>query len=48
MRAKGKLTIFFKRLAQPIKSIVVHVMGKVEVWVKQWTKPCTESLVVEI
>jgi transposase InsO family protein len=38
--------MFFKRLAQQIKSIVVHVMGKVEAWVKQWTKPRTESLVV--
>ena len=38
--------MFFNRLAQHIKSIVVHVMGKVEAWVKQWTKPRTESLVV--
>jgi hypothetical protein len=43
---KGKLTMFFTRLAQQIKSIVVHVMGKVDAWVKQWTKPRTESLVV--
>jgi hypothetical protein len=43
---KGNLIMFFKRLAQQIKSCVVRVMGKVETWFKQWTKPRNESLVV--
>ncbi len=36
--------MFLKRLAQQIKSIVMHVMGKVEAWVK----PRTEWLVVGV
>ncbi len=38
--------MFFKRLAQQIKSCVVHVVRKIEQRFKQWTKPNHESLVV--
>ena len=38
--------MFFKRLAQQIKSCVVRVVRKIEQRFQQWTKPNHESLVV--
>lgn len=38
--------MFFKRLAQQIKSCVVRVVRNIEQRFKQWTKPNNESLVV--
>jgi transposase InsO family protein len=38
--------MFFKRLAQQIKSCVVRLVRKIEQRFKQWTKPNNESLVV--
>ncbi len=38
--------MFFKRLAQQIKSCVVRVVRSIEERFKQWTKPSGESLVV--
>ena len=38
--------MFFKRLAQQIKSCVVRVVRKIEQRFKQWTQPNTESLVM--
>jgi hypothetical protein len=40
--------MFFKRLAQQIKSCAVNVVRKIEQGFKQWTKPRRESLVVGI
>jgi putative transposase len=37
--------MFFKRLAQQIKSCVVRVVRNIEQRFKQWTKPSNESLV---
>jgi len=37
--------MFFKRLAQQIRSCVANIIRKVEERFKQWTKPGTESLV---
>jgi hypothetical protein len=39
--------MFFKRLAQQIRSCVANIIRKVEERFKQWTKPGTESLVEE-
>jgi hypothetical protein len=38
-------SLFFKRLAQQIKSCVVRVVREIEQRFKQWTKPNNESLV---
>src|SRR5512143_1549327 len=37
--------MFFKRLAQQIRSCVANIIRKVEERFKQWAKPGTESLV---
>jgi hypothetical protein len=42
---KGNQPMFFKRLAQQIKSCVVRVVRNIEQRFKQWTKPSNESLV---
>jgi hypothetical protein len=37
--------MFFKRLAQQMRSCVANIIRKVEERFKQWTKPGTEALV---